>query len=122
MDRTITRKCARFSTVLIWNPAALPFGLHHVDDPDQLHRIRWNLHDSFWRTSRHPSLWTRPTMACLGNRSSEYAQCWRYVTISILLENFVPARFKVGQMIGSSGILMGLSYAMYRNVDADKRH
>ncbi|VYT69847.1 PTS system glucoside-specific EIICBA component [Enterococcus casseliflavus] len=39
-----------------------------------------------------------------------------------LLENFVPARFKVGQMIGSSGILMGLSYAMYRNVDADKRH
>ena len=29
-----------------------------------------------------------------------------------LLENFVPARFKVGQMIGSSGILMGLSYAI----------
>ncbi|MCR1928357.1 PTS transporter subunit IIBC [Enterococcus gallinarum] len=39
-----------------------------------------------------------------------------------LIENFVPARFKVGQMIGSSGILMGLAYAMYRNVDADKRH
>lgn len=34
----------------------------------------------------------------------------------------MPARFKVGQMIGSSGILMGLAYAMYRNVDADKRH
>ncbi|OTN77706.1 PTS system, IIBC component [Enterococcus sp. 8G7_MSG3316] len=42
--------------------------------------------------------------------------------VQFLLENFVPARFKVGQMIGSSGILMGLSYAMYRNVDADKRH
>ncbi|MDK8197947.1 PTS transporter subunit EIIC, partial [Enterococcus faecalis] len=29
--------------------------------------------------------------------------------------------FKVGQMIGASGILMGLSYAMYRNVDKDKK-
>lgn len=38
-----------------------------------------------------------------------------------LLETVTPARFKVGQMIGSTGILMGLSYAMYRNVDADKK-
>ena len=37
-----------------------------------------------------------------------------------LLTNVVPARFKVGQMIGSSGILMGLAYAMYKNVDKDK--
>ncbi|MGT2926205.1 PTS transporter subunit IIBC [Streptococcus cuniculipharyngis] len=39
-----------------------------------------------------------------------------------LLETVTPARFKVGQMIGSSGILMGLTLAMYRNVDADKKH
>lgn len=39
-----------------------------------------------------------------------------------LLVSVTPARFKVGQMIGSSGILMGLTYAMYRNVDADKKH
>ena len=36
-------------------------------------------------------------------------------------ENWTPARFKVGQMIGSSGILMGMALAMYRNVDADKK-
>ena len=42
-------------------------------------------------------------------------------TYQYALENFVPARFKVGQMIGSSGILMGLAYAMYKNVDKDKR-
>ena len=42
-------------------------------------------------------------------------------TYQALLNNVVPARFKVGQMIGSSGILMGLSYAMYKNVDKDKR-
>ncbi|QNR07056.1 PTS transporter subunit IIBC [Macrococcoides canis] len=38
-----------------------------------------------------------------------------------VLNDFTPARFKVGQMIGSTGILMGLAYAMYRNVDKDKK-
>ena len=38
-----------------------------------------------------------------------------------VLENWTPARFKVGQMIGSSGNLMGMALAMYRNVDADKK-
>lgn len=38
-----------------------------------------------------------------------------------VLTNWTPARFKVGQMIGSSGILMGLALAMYRNVDMDKK-
>lgn len=38
-----------------------------------------------------------------------------------VLENWTPARFKVGQMIGSSGILMGMALAMYHNVDADKK-
>ncbi|MCJ0593660.1 PTS transporter subunit IIBC [Enterococcus cecorum] len=39
-----------------------------------------------------------------------------------VLTHWTPARFKVGQMIGSTGILMGMTLAMYRNVDADKRH
>lgn len=38
-----------------------------------------------------------------------------------VLSNWTPARFKVGQMIGSSGTLMGLAFAMYRSVDSDKR-
>ncbi|BBM18924.1 PTS glucose transporter subunit IIABC [Enterococcus avium] len=38
-----------------------------------------------------------------------------------VLTQWTPARFKVGQMIGSSGILMGLTLAMYRNVDPDKK-
>ncbi|WP_429948422.1 PTS transporter subunit IIBC [Enterococcus sp. AZ101] len=38
-----------------------------------------------------------------------------------VLANWTPARFKVGQMIGASGILMGMTLAMYRNVDPDKR-
>ncbi len=38
-----------------------------------------------------------------------------------LLETITPARFKVGQMIGSMGILMGIVFAIYKNVDADKK-
>ena len=38
-----------------------------------------------------------------------------------LLSTVTPARFKVGQMIGSSGILMGITLAMYVNVDQDKK-
>ncbi len=39
-----------------------------------------------------------------------------------LLTTVTPARFKVGQMIGSFGILMGVAAAIYRNVEADKKH
>ncbi len=38
-----------------------------------------------------------------------------------LLQTVVPARFKVGQMIGSSGLLLGVGLAMYRRTDSDKR-
>ncbi len=38
-----------------------------------------------------------------------------------LLESITPARFKVGQMIGSTGLLLGVALAMYRRVDRDKR-
>lgn len=38
-----------------------------------------------------------------------------------LLSGITPARFKVGQMIGSSGLLMGVALAMYRRADKEKR-
>ncbi|QQK07290.1 PTS transporter subunit IIBC [Miniphocaeibacter halophilus] len=38
-----------------------------------------------------------------------------------LLNSITPARFKVGQMIGSMGILMGIALAMYKNTDLEKR-
>lgn len=38
-----------------------------------------------------------------------------------LLTTVTPARFKVGQMIGATGLLLGIAVAMYRRVDADKR-
>ena len=38
-----------------------------------------------------------------------------------LLTGITPARFKVGQMIGSMGLLLGVGFAMYRRIDKDKR-
>lgn len=38
-----------------------------------------------------------------------------------LISTVIPARFKVGQMIGATGLLLGIALAMYRRVDKDKR-
>ncbi|NBH71803.1 PTS IIBC subunit [Clostridiaceae bacterium] len=38
-----------------------------------------------------------------------------------LMATVTPARFKVGQMIGATGLLLGIALAMYRRVDADKK-
>lgn len=38
-----------------------------------------------------------------------------------LISTITPARFKVGQMIGATGLLLGVALAMYRRVDKDKR-
>ena len=38
-----------------------------------------------------------------------------------LLTTVTPARFKVGQMIGATGLLMGVALAMYRRVEPDRR-
>ena len=38
-----------------------------------------------------------------------------------LLTTVVPARFKAGQMIGATGLIMGVAYAMYRRIDPIRR-
>ncbi|MGN0268470.1 MAG: PTS transporter subunit IIBC [Lachnospiraceae bacterium] len=38
-----------------------------------------------------------------------------------LMSTVTPARFKVGQMIGATGLLLGVALAMYRRVDPDKK-
>lgn len=38
-----------------------------------------------------------------------------------LMTTVTPARFKVGQMIGATGLLLGVALAMYRRADADKK-
>ncbi len=40
---------------------------------------------------------------------------------SELMATVIPARFKVGQMIGATGLLLGIALAMYRRVEPDKK-
>ncbi len=42
-------------------------------------------------------------------------------TAQSLMATVIPARFKVGQMIGSSGLLLGVALAMYRRVEPQRR-
>ncbi|MBE5795785.1 MAG: PTS IIBC subunit [Clostridiales bacterium] len=42
-------------------------------------------------------------------------------TAQRLMQMVVPARFKVGQMIGSGGLLLGFGLAMYRRVEKPRR-
>ncbi|MBP2622827.1 PTS transporter subunit IIBC [Streptococcus oricebi] len=56
--------------------------------------------------------WVTDLANLKGSNASQYQD---------LLTSVTPARFKVGQMIGSFGILMGIVVAIYRNVDPDKK-
>ena len=41
--------------------------------------------------------------------------------VQSLMASVVPARFKVGQMIGAAGLLMGVALGMYRRIAPEKR-
>lgn len=43
------------------------------------------------------------------------------VAYNNLLTTVTPARFKVGQMIGATGLLIGIAIAIYKNTDEDKK-
>ncbi len=101
----------------------LPFGLHHMltipINYTQLggtYEILTGAQAGQHVLGQDP-LWLAWASDLLNSKASGNTQQFEY-----LLTNFVPARFKVGQMIGSTGILMGMAFAMYRNVDKDKLH
>ena len=56
-----------------------------------------------------------------GNRPDHFKNAGDMDAYTQLLTTVTPARFKVGQMIGATGLLLGIALAMYRRVDADKR-
>lgn len=99
----------------------LPFGLHHMltipINYTQLGGTYTILSGAQAGTQvfGQDPLWLAWATDLVNLRDVDVAQ-YEYV-----LNGWVPARFKVGQMIGASGILMGLSYAMFKNVDKDRR-
>lgn len=50
-----------------------------------------------------------------------YKNAGDMVAYETLLNTVTPARFKVGQMIGATGLLLGFALAMYKRVEPDKK-
>ena len=100
----------------------LPFGLHHMlTIPINYTQLGGTYHVLTGATKGTEVLGQDPLWLAwvtdLANLKGAHPEQYKH-----LLESVTPARFKVGQMIGSFGILMGIVVAIYRNVDDDKKH
>ena len=100
----------------------LPFGLHHMLTIPMNYTALGGTYEILTGAAKGTQVfgqdplwlaWVTDLVNLKGADASHYQQ---------LLDTVHPARFKVGQMIGSFGILMGVVVAIYRNVDADKKH
>ena len=99
----------------------LPFGLHHMITIPMNYTSLGGTYEILTGAQKGTEVfgqdplwlaWVTDLINLKGSNASAYQD---------LLTNVTPARFKVGQMIGATGTLMGLSLAMYRNVDPDKK-
>ena len=100
----------------------LPFGLHHMLTIPMNYTALGGTYDVLTGAAKGTQVfgqdplwlaWVTDLVNLKGTDANQYQH---------LLTTVTPARFKVGQMIGSFGILMGIIVAIYRNVDPDKKH
>lgn len=100
----------------------LPFGLHHMLTIPMNYTALGGTYEVLTGAAKGSQVfgqdplwlaWVTDLVNLKGTDATQYQH---------LLDTVHPARFKVGQMIGSFGILMGVVVAIYRNVDADKKH
>ncbi len=100
----------------------LPFGLHHMLTIPMNYTALGGTYEILTGAAKGTQVfgqdplwlaWVTDLVNLKGTDATQYQH---------LLDTVHPARFKVGQMIGSFGILMGVIVAIYRNVDADKKH
>ena len=100
----------------------LPFGLHHMLTIPMNYTALGGTYEILTGAAKGTQVfgqdplwlaWITDLVNLQGTDASKYQE---------LLATVHPARFKVGQMIGSFGILMGIIVAIYRNVDPDKKH
>ena len=100
----------------------LPFGLHHMLTIPMNYTALGGTYEVLTGAAKGSQVfgqdplwlaWVTDLVNLKGTDAAQYQH---------LLDTVHPARFKVGQMIGSFGILMGVIVAIYRNVDADKKH
>ncbi|WP_159567865.1 PTS transporter subunit IIBC [Streptococcus halichoeri] len=100
----------------------LPFGLHHMLTIPMNYTALGGTYEVMTGASAgtkvfgQDPLWLAWVTDLVGLKSSGQTEAYHHLMTSV-----TPARFKVGQMIGATGTLMGVALAMYRNVDPDKK-
>lgn len=100
----------------------LPFGLHHMLTIPMNYTALGGTYEVMTgagagtKVFGQDPLWLAWVTDLVGLKGSGKTEAYHH-----LMATVTPARFKVGQMIGATGTLMGIALAMYRNVDADKK-
>lgn len=100
----------------------LPFGLHHMLTIPMNYTALGGTYEVMTGSGAgtkvfgQDPLWLAWVTDLVGLKGSGDTETYKH-----LMTTVTPARFKVGQMIGATGTLMGIAFAMYRNVDEDKK-
>ena len=100
----------------------LPFGLHHMLTIPMNYTALGGTYDVMTGAAKGTQVFGQdPLWLAWVTDLINLKDAGNLTQYNDLLSTVTPARFKVGQMIGSTGILMGLTLAMYINVDEDKK-
>lgn len=100
----------------------LPFGLHHMLTIPMNYTSFGGTYEIMTGINAGTTVYGQdPLWLAWVNDLINFRNAGDTASYNALLQSVTPARFKVGQMIGATGLLMGVALAMYRRVDKDKR-
>ncbi|WP_230266548.1 PTS transporter subunit IIBC [Allobaculum fili] len=100
----------------------LPFGLHHMLTIPMNYTSFGGTYVIATGAQAGTAVYGQdPLWLAWVNDLINYKNAGNIAAYNELLTTVTPARFKVGQMIGATGLLLGIALAMYRRVDPDKK-
>lgn len=100
----------------------LPFGLHHMLTIPMNYTSFGGTYEIMTGAQAGTQVFGQdPLWLAWVNDLINYKNAGDMAAYNELLQTVTPARFKVGQMIGATGLLLGITFAMYRCVDPDKK-
>ena len=100
----------------------LPFGLHHMLTIPMNYTSFGGTYTIATGVNAGSQVFGQdPLWLAWANALINFKKAGDMAAYNNLLATVTPARFKVGQMIGATGLLLGIALAMFRRVDADKR-
>ena len=100
----------------------LPFGLHHMLTIPMNYTSFGGTYEIMTGVNAGSKVFGQdPLWLAWANDLINYKNAGDMAAYTNLLTTVTPARFKVGQMIGATGLISGIAFAMYKRVDPDKK-